>query len=66
MSILIFDIPRENKALSVRIFRSLRKNAKLIQFSVWKSEDLDFLMKTAMEIKRNGGTARILEEKFIF
>lgn len=66
MSILIFDIPRGNKALAVRIFRSLSKNAKLIQFSVWKSNDLDFLMKTAMEIKRNGGNARILEEKFIF
>lgn len=66
MSILIFDIPRGNKALAVRIFRSLSKNAKLIQFSVWKSDNLDFLMQTAMEIKRNGGTARILEEKFIF
>ncbi len=66
MSILIFDIPREEKTLSVRIFRALRKKAELIQFSVWKSDDLDFLMKTALEIKRNGGSARILEERFIF
>ena len=65
MSILLFDIPRGNKALSVRVFRALSKNAELVQFSVWRSDDLDFLMKIASEINRNGGTANILEERFI-
>lgn len=59
-------MPRGKKALSVRVFRVLSKNAELIQFSVWKSGDMDFLMKIALEIKKGGGTARILEERFIF
>jgi len=66
MSILIFDIPRGEKTLSVRVFRALSKNAELVQFSVWKSSDVDFLMKIAIEIKKSGGSARILEERFIF
>lgn len=65
-SIMIFDIPREQKALSVRVFRALSKQARMIQFSVWESEDLDFLMKLALQIKKEGGEARILEERFVF
>lgn len=65
-SIMIFDIPREKKALSVRVFRALSKQAKMIQFSVWESQDLDFLMKLALDIKKEGGDARILEERFVF
>lgn len=66
MGVLIFDIPRENKALAVRVFRALSKNAELLQFSVWRSDNMSFLMRIAMDIKQNGGTARILEERFIF
>jgi hypothetical protein len=65
--LLTFDIPKESNTLRVRIFRNLIKlNAKLIHHSLWKSENLKELMSIANEIKRNGGTARILEEKFIF
>ena len=65
--ILIFDIPRESNTLKLRIWRSLRGiNAKKIQHSVWESGNLKEMMSIANEIKRNGGTARILEEKFIF
>ena len=38
----------------------------MIQFSVWKHENLSDLIKVALLIKYVGGSARILEEKFIF
>jgi len=34
--------------------------------SFWKSEKLDELIDMATEIKRFGGQASILEEKFVF
>jgi len=43
-----------------------RMNAKMIQFSVWEHENLSDLIKVALKIKSVGGSARILEEKFIF
>lgn len=65
--LLTFDIPKESNTLRVRIFRDLTKlDAKLIHHSLWKSQNLKELMSIANEIKKNGGTARILEEKFIF
>jgi len=65
--ILIFDIPRENNTLKVQVWRELqRKNASMIQFSIWKSDRLSELMDIANFIKKSGGSARILEEKFVF
>jgi uncharacterized protein (UPF0128 family) len=65
--ILTFDIPRELTSERKRVNLSLRKiNAKTLQFSVWKHENLSDLMKVAIMIKSVGGSARILEEKFIF
>lgn len=65
--LLIFDIPRELNTLKVQVWRELnRKNAEKVQFSIWKSNNLKELVKIASLIKRLGGKASILEEKFIF
>jgi len=65
--ILIFDLPKENAVDNVRINRALRKiNAEMIQFSVWKSKNLQDLIDVASLIKKSGGEARILEERFVF
>jgi len=65
--ILIFDIPRAMNTLKVQVWRELRRaGCKMVQFSIWKSDDLKRLMEIALWIKRSGGRASILEEKFIF
>lgn len=65
--ILIFDLPRKQVVDKVRINRTLRKiNAEMVQFSVWKSKSLQDLIDVASLIKKSGGEARILEERFVF
>jgi len=65
--ILIFDIPREMKTLQRQVQRKLgRIGAEMVQFSVWKLEKLEELMDLAIWIRNSGGSARILEEKFLF
>ena len=65
--ILVFDLPREMGSVKVRTWRELQKiSAKMIQFSIWKSEKIDELIQLAIEIKKSGGSAKILEEKFVF
>lgn len=65
--ILIFDLPKEETSLRVKIHRELLKsNAKMIQHSVWKSDNLNAFIEIATFIKKSGGRASILEEKFIF
>lgn len=65
--VLVFDLPREMGTVKVRTWRELQKiDARMIQFSIWKSEKLDELMKLAIDIKKSGGTAKIMEEKFVF
>ena len=68
MSFLItFDIPREMKTLQRQVQRDLHRiDAEMLQFSLWKSEKLDELLKIALTIRNFGGSARILEEKFVF
>jgi len=68
MSFLItFDIPREMKTLQRQVQRDLHRiDAEMLQFSLWKSEKLDELLRIALTIRNFGGSARILEEKFIF
>jgi len=65
--ILTFDIPREMKALQRKVQRDLVKaDAKMIQFSLWESPSLGSLTDIASFIKKSGGDARILEERFVF
>lgn len=67
MSVLLFDIPRENNTLEKKVNRELqRMNAKMLQHSVWRLDNLQDLIKLALEIKKSGGKATILEEKILF
>lgn len=65
--VLIFDIPESEAVEKVRINRELHRiNARMIQNSVWKHEDLKELISFAIRIRNLGGKASILEEKFVF
>lgn len=65
--VIIFDIPRFEKTERVRIYRELlRGGATKIQDSFWKSDSLKFLIDIGTRIKKIGGSATILEEKFLF
>ncbi|MBU5537580.1 MAG: hypothetical protein QW818_03940 [Candidatus Aenigmatarchaeota archaeon] len=65
--ILIYDIPTELESVQRQTHRLLVRNGcKQIQRSVWKSEELSTLMDIAIFVKKSGGDARILEEKFVF
>lgn len=65
--ILSFDLPKEFSTPRVRIFRELRRiDAKLVHESFWTSDSLEDLTSVAIMIKRFGGDARILEERFVF
>lgn len=65
--ILIFDVPFGKEAVKRQTHRLLtRTGARMLQQSVWKHESLQDLIDTATFIKKSGGDARILEEKFLF
>ncbi|MBU5537514.1 MAG: hypothetical protein QW818_03210 [Candidatus Aenigmatarchaeota archaeon] len=65
--VMISDIPREKGSVHRQVHRLLtRIGAKQIQFSVWKHDKLEELIGIASFIKKSGGDARILEERFIF
>jgi len=65
--IFIFDIPKKENTIKVKVWRDLKKmNAKKVQHSVWKSDDLKGFIDIANFIKKSGGHAIILEEKLIF
>ncbi len=65
--VIVFDIPRSEKTERVRIHRGLiRGGAEMIQDSFWKSDSLKFLIDIGMRIRKIGGSATILEEKFLF
>lgn len=65
--ILIFDIPKTRNTLKTQVWRELRrKNCSMVQFSIWKSDKLSNLIEIARFIKKSGGAASILEEKFVF
>jgi hypothetical protein len=67
MFIISFDLPREMNSTRVRLFRMLKsKNCKMIHESLWEGNNLKDLIEIAIFIKRFGGNAKILEEKFIF
>lgn len=65
--LLLFDIPKGETILAVKVNRSLKAiDAKKVQNSVWKSENIKELMKIAIWIRNCGGIASILEENIIF
>lgn len=65
--VLIFDVPTELGSVKRQTDRLLvRSGAKQIQRSVWKSKELSSLTDIASFIKKSGGDARILEERFLF
>ncbi len=65
--VLVYDIPRGDVAVAVKVWRDLNKmGAKKVQHSIWRHGNLDRLIEIAMYIKRFGGSARILEERFVF
>jgi hypothetical protein len=67
MFVISFDLPREMNSARVRVFRMLKsRNCKMIHESLWESNNLKDLIEIAKFIKRFGGNARILEEKFLF
>jgi CRISPR/Cas system-associated endoribonuclease Cas2 len=65
--LIFYDIPSEEVYFKKKINKMLRKiNAKIIQRSIWKSENLSELIKIATLIKNIGGKAKIVEEKVVF
>jgi len=67
MFLISFDLPREMNGARVRVFRMLKSNrCRMIHQSLWESENLETLIKIANFVKRCGGKARILEERFVF
>lgn len=66
-SIIIFDIPFGKESLRRQMNRQLNSiGAKKLQQSVWESDNLNALIDIAVFIKKSGGEARILEERFVF
>ncbi len=65
--LIVFDIPRSEMTEKRRIHRELvRGGAEKIQDSFWKSDKIKFLIDVGMSIRKIGGRATILEEKFLF
>jgi len=65
--VLIYDIPMELESIQRQTHRILVRNScEKIQRSVWKSKELTSLIDVATFIKKSGGDARILEERFVF
>jgi len=57
--ILVFDIPRNEPLVELRINRELKRiGAKKLQFSVWQSDKLEKLVETALLIRSSGGQAK--------
>lgn len=66
-SIIIFDIPFGEESLRRQLNRKLAGlGARKLQQSVWESDDINELINIAVLIKKSGGDARILEERFLF
>ena len=65
--VIVFDIPKWQSTERVRINRRLHRiGAERVQDSFWRHGDLKALIQLALWIRRIGGRAEILEEKFIF
>ena len=67
MSVLIYDMPNEKRSVARQLQKKLNKlKAKMMQKSVWKSEKLDELIELGSWIRQSGGSAEILEGRFLF
>lgn len=65
--VIVFDMPRTEMTERRRLHRELvRGGAEMVQDSFWKSDDMKFLIDIGMRIRKTGGSATILEEKFLF
>lgn len=63
--LLIFDIKREKASLRVKVNRLLNRiKARMVQDSVWESDNLDELKTIYQVIKTNGGKAMIFDKKY--
>ena len=59
---LIFDIPTGMNVFKVKLNRSLKLiGARMVQRSVWKSENLNEMVKLALWIRQHGGKAEVVE-----
>ena len=66
-NILLFDIPRGEKILNVKVNRKLKSiGAEKVQNSAWRSDNLKELTRATVWIRNAGGSASILEEKIIY
>jgi len=66
-NILIYDLPRGQTILAVKVNRLLKSiGAEKVQNSVWKSENLKELIKIVIWIRNSGGSAMILEENIVY
>jgi len=64
--LLCFDLPSKLNYFKVLLNRRLNSNAKMIQRSVWESEDLEFLKRIAELIRNAGGSAIVLKKEVVF
>ena len=65
--LLLFDIPKGQSILAIKVNRLLKSiDAKKMQNSVWKSDNIKELMKISIWIRNCGGVANILEENIVF
>lgn len=65
--VIVFDMPRSEQTERRRLHRELvRGGAEMRQDSFWRSDNLKFLIDMGMRIRKIGGTATILEERFLF
>lgn len=65
--VIVFDMPKIEQTERRRIHRELvRGEAEKIQDSFWRSDKIKFLIEVGMRIRKIGGSATILEEKFLF
>lgn len=65
--LIAFDIPTKEYLFRKKINQILRKiGARMIQKSLWESENLNKLVNIAILIKNVGGTVYVFEAKVIF
>ncbi len=65
--VLVYDIPFGLDTEKRRVNRMLhRTGARCVQQSFWRCDDLKNLVSIGMCVRRLGGKAEILEERFLF
>jgi CRISPR-associated endonuclease Cas2 len=65
--LIAFDIPANERLFRKKINQILKKiGAKMVQKSLWESNDLPKLLRIAILIKNVGGTVYIYQSKVLF